>query len=238
MVDRDRREALSLVTGLGMAAGGLALAGCAKSTGSEEEVTANEDLMREHGALRRVLIVYREVAPRLLTAPERIDARALASAAELFRRFGEHYHEQLLEEQHIFPIIRRAGGEGADLVDTLLGQHARGREITGYILDRTRAGSIAAGDAQPLSAALIAFCRMYEAHTAREDTVIFPAFKKALGNRKYEELGDQFENIERKEFGGDGFDMALEKIAAIERALGVSDLAGFTAPHPASRETA
>jgi hemerythrin-like domain-containing protein len=185
-----------------------------------------------------VLIVYREVAPRLLAAPERIDAGALASAAELFRRFGEHYHEQLLEEQHIFPIVRRAGGAGADLVDTLLAQHARGREITGYILERTRTGSIAAGDAQPLSAAMIAFCRMYEAHTAREDTIIFPAFKKALGNRKYEELGDQFEDIERKEFGGDGFDMALDKIGAIERALGVSDLAGFTAPRPANRQTA
>jgi hemerythrin-like domain-containing protein len=213
-----------------MAAGGLALAGCSKSKGDDEEVTANEDLMREHGALRRVLVVYREISSRLLSAPQGVDARAVASATELFRRFGEHYHEQLLEEQHIFPIVRRAGGEGAALVDALLAQHARGREITGYILDRTRGGSIGSGDAQPLSAAMLAFCRMYEAHASREDTIVFPAFKKALGEKKYEELGEQFEEIERKEFGGDGFDMALDKITAIERALGLSDLAGFTAP--------
>jgi len=238
MTDPDRRTALALVTGLGMAAGGLALAGCSKGGGGEEEVTANEDLMREHGALRRVLIVYREVAPKLLAAPQTIDARAIASAADIFRRFGEHYHEQMLEEQHIFPIVRRAGGEGAGLVDTLLAQHARGREITAYILDRTRTGSIASGDAQSLSSAMIAFCRMYEAHTAREDTIIFPAFKKAIGEKKYDELGEQFEDIERKEFGGDGFDMALDKIAEIERTLGVSDLAGFTAPAPASSQTA
>lgn len=235
MIDPDRRNALALVAGLGAAAGGLALAGCSGSAGGEDEVTANEDLMREHGVLRRILILYREVSPRLLTAPRTIDGRAIASAAEIFRRFGEHYHEQLLEEQHIFPIVRQAGGEGAGLVDTLLAQHARGREITGYILDRTRAGSIASGDVQPLSDAMIAFCRMYEAHTAREDTIIFPAFKKALGEKKYEELGDRFEDIERKEFGGDGFDMALGQVAAVERALGVSDLAGFTAPPLAQR---
>ena len=229
-MDPDRRTALALVTGLGIAAGGLSLAGCGRGAGDEEEVTANEDLMREHGALRRILIVYREVAPRLLASPQAIDAKAIASAAEIFRRFGERYHEQQLEEQHIFPIVRQAGGESAGLVDTLLAQHARGREITAYILDRTRAGSIGTADAQPLSAAMTAFCRMYEAHTAREDTIVFPAFKKALGEKKYDELGEQFEEIERKEFGGDGFDMAIDKIAAIERTLGLSDLAGFTAP--------
>ena len=71
---------------------------------------------------------------------------------------------------------------------------------------------------------------MYEPHAAREDTIIFPAFKKALGPKAYDELGDQFEDIERKEFGGDGFDMALDKVANIERALGLDNLAVFTAP--------
>jgi hypothetical protein len=41
---------------------------------------------------------------------------------------------------------------------------------------------------------------------------------------------DQFEDIERLEFGGDEFDMAVDKVADIERRLGVADLASFTAP--------
>lgn len=77
---------------------------------------------------------------------------------------------------------------------------------------------------------MIAFSRMYEPHAAREDTTIFPAFKKAVGSKGYDELGDQFEEIERKEFGGDGFDMALDRLIEIERALGVAELAEFTAP--------
>lgn len=238
MVEPDRRDALALVAGLGMTAAGLALGGCSKGAGSESEVTANEDLMREHGVLRRILVVYRETAPKLAAEPRTFDAKALADAAALFRTFGEHYHEQLLEEQHIFPIVRKAGGEGAGLVDTLLAQHARGRAITDYIIDRTRSGAIASGDADALAKAMIAFCRMYEAHTAREDTIIFPAFKQALGEKKYEELGDQFEDIERNKFGGDGFDIALDKIGAIERSLGVSALADFTAPLPAGSTAA
>jgi len=57
-----------------------------------------------------------------------------------------------------------------------------------------------------------------------------PAFKKAVGPKGYDELGDQFEDIERRTFGGDGFDIAIDKIADIERRLGLADLNAFTAP--------
>lgn len=237
MMDQNRRTAIVMLAGAAVAGTTVALGGCAKKghpehteEGEENEITANEDLMREHGVLRRILIIYREVSPKLVANPAAIDAGALADAAKLFQAFGERYHEQLLEEQHIFPIVRKAGGEGDGLVDALLAQHARGREITGYILDRTKTGRIGAADAESMARALTAMSRMYEPHTAREDTIVFPAFKKALGPKAYDELGDKFEDIERMEFGGDGFDMAVTKVAQIERALGTFDLRSFTAP--------
>jgi hemerythrin-like domain-containing protein len=237
MTDQDRRSALLSVAGAAIVLPALALAGCKgrdkeEKDGGEAEVTANEDLMREHGVLRRILIIYREVSPKLVANAAAVDAAALAGAAKLFQAFGERYHEQLLEEAHIFPIVRKAGGEAAGLVDTLLAQHARGREITSYILDRTKSGKVGTADAEPMAKALTAFSRMYEPHTAREDTIVFPAFKKAVGAKGYDELGDQFEDIERKQFGGDGFDMAVDKVADIERRLGTSDLGAFTAPAP------
>ena len=236
MTDQDRRSALLSLAGAAVAGSAIALGGCKKrehrdrDRGDAEDVTANEDLMREHGVLRRILIIYRELSPRLLANSAAIDAAALGNAARIFQAFGERYHEQLLEEQHIFPIVRKAGGEAAALVDTLLVQHARGREITGYIVDRTKTGRIATADAAPLAKALTAFSRMYEPHTAREDTIVFPAFKQAVGQKGYAELGDQFEDIERKEFGGDGFDMAVARVADLERSLGTADLGAFTAP--------
>jgi hemerythrin-like domain-containing protein len=240
MTEVDRRNALSLA-GLGLAAtAGLLLPACARKEsggdedkkGAEKEVTAAEDLMREHGVLRRILILYREVSPRLVADPGKVDAAALGQAAALFRNFGERYHEQTLEEQNIFPLVRKAGGEGAGLIDTLIAQHARGREINDFVISATRSGKVGSGDAPRLAKALTAFSRMYEAHAAREDTIVFPAFKQSLGVDRYNELGEKFEEIEKKTFGGDGFDLALDKVAKIEAALGLSNLEGFTAPAP------
>lgn len=239
MQHEDRRTALISFAGAAVAGAGLILAACSpgakkeskQGESDEGEVTANEDLMREHGVLRRILIAYREVAPKLVANAAAVDAAALANAAKLFQAFGERYHEELLEEAHIFPIVRKKGGD-AGLLDTLLAQHARGRELTAYILDRTKFGRVGSGDAEPLARTLTAFSRMYEPHAAREDTVVFPAFKNAVGENGYNELGEQFEEIEKREFGGDGFDMAIDKVTDIERALGVANLAAFTAPRP------
>lgn len=199
--------------------------------GGEQEVTANEDLMREHGVLRRILVLYREVAPRIETNAN-VDVAALATAATLFRDFGEQYHEKMLEEQYIFPAVRKSGGQVAALPDILLAQHARGREVTNYILDQTKGGRIGTAQAAPLAKAMVGFSRMYEAHSAREDTIIFPAFKKAFSEEQFKELGEKFEDIEKKQFGGDGFDMAVDKVAQAEQALGIADLATFTPPPP------
>jgi len=216
-----------------MTAGTLGLAGLAACSGSDaKDVGAVEDLMREHGVLRRVLLVYAESVPRLRADAASVLASHLNKAAQLFHDFGEEYHERKLEEAHIFPRIAKAGGPAAGLVDTLLKQHQRGREITVFILGATATGTVSAVNAEPLARAFETFVRMYQNHTAREDTVIFPAWKDALSASEIEELGDQFEDIEKAQFGGDGFADAVKQVDGIERALGFAGLAQFTAPPP------
>jgi hemerythrin-like domain-containing protein len=214
---------------------GLGLAACAESgegKAPDKDVGALEDLMREHGILRRILVVYRETASLLRAGPPRLDGKQLWKAADLFRRFGEAYHESLLEEQHIFPQVMKAGGKAAALVPTLLAQHARGRQITAYLQAVTQNGGVTGTDAAPVAAALETFARMYEPHTAFEDTVVFQAWRGSLSAKQLDEAGDQFEDIEKRTFKGDGFDMAVDEIAAIETALGLSDPARYTAPPP------
>ena len=224
----------TLGAAIGVTAGiALLLPGCSSEEAGESGVSANEDLMREHGILRRILIIYRETAPVLRTAPARLDAAALAEAADLFRTFGEDYHERRLEEQHIFPSVAKAGGEAGALVATLLAQHNRGREITAFVHERCAGGKIATGDAEPLARALETFARMYEAHTAYEDTIIFQAWKRTMSGKQLHETAEQFEDIEHDQFKGDGFDLALDRIAGIEQRLGLHDLGRFTAAPPA-----
>lgn len=246
-----------MITGISLVGAGALLAGCKRAEKSsvseagdlvrkdepreerlsEAEVTAIEDLMREHGILRRALLVYHESAVKLRENPASVPPHALEKTAQLFRAFGEDYHEKKLEEAFIFPTIKKAQGPAAVYADVLLAQHVRGREITDYVLAITAADKIAAGDVAALISVLESFVRMYEHHAAVEDTIIFPAWKAALHEGEIDEMGARFEEIEQQQFGEDGFAAALKRMAEIEESLGLANLGMFTAPAPPARTT-
>lgn len=195
------------------------------------EVTATEDLMREHGILRRALIIYSEAAVRLRSNPSSLEPDALQKTAKLFRAFGEEYHERKLEEAFIFPAVKKSGGPAAAYADILIAQHQRGREITDYIIGVTNA-RLSAGNAGQLATALDSLVRMYRSHAAREDTIVFPAWKETLTAKQLDEMNDKFEDIEHEQFGEDGFEDAVKQIGEIETTLSLADLSKFTAPPP------
>lgn len=197
-----------------------------------EQVTAIEDLMREHGILRRALLVYQESAMRLRQDPASVPAASLEKTAQLFRVFGENYHEKRLEETYIIPVIKKARGGAAGYGDVLLAQHARGREITDYLLSVSKADRLSASQSESVARALDSFVRMYAHHAAFEDTIVFPAWRAATGEQEYQELAAKFEEIETEEFGEDGFEAALRRITEIEGELGLTNLDMFTAPPP------
>jgi len=147
-------------------------------------------------------------------------------------RTGEEYHEKKLEEAYIFPAVRKAGGEAATYPDILIAQHNRGRQITDYIISVTADAKLGPSNAEPLAKALEAFVLMYRNHAAREDTIIFPAWKQTMTGRQLDEMNDKFEDIEHEQFGEDGFEDAVKQISAIENTLGLADIAQFTAPSP------
>jgi hemerythrin-like domain-containing protein len=192
-----------------------------------EPVSTNEDLMREHGVLKRVLLIYRTAIDRLQGRQD-LPVDALHKSADLIRRFIEEYHE-LLEEQYLFPRFEKANQQ-VDLVRTLRLQHERGRQRTASILQLTKGPLQREGDKRRLADDLQLFVRMYAPHEAREDTVLFPAFKKIVSPHEYASLGEAFEKQERQKFGGDGFDMAVDQVADLEKTFGIYDLAQFTPP--------
>ncbi|HEV7746469.1 MAG TPA: hemerythrin domain-containing protein [Pyrinomonadaceae bacterium] len=196
------------------------------------EVTATEDLMREHGILRRALLVYSAVAIKLRADASAIAPDALQKTAKLFRAFGEEYHEKKLEEAYIFPVVKKVGGEAATYPDILVAQHNRGREITDYIINVTQGAKLGTSNAAALAKSLEEFVLMYRNHAAREDTIIFPAWKQTLTGKQLDEMNDKFEDIEHEQFGEDGFEDAVKQISAIESSLGLADISQFTAAPP------
>jgi hemerythrin-like domain-containing protein len=245
-VNQTRRQ---LITGISLVSAGALLAGCQQKAGSDAtnsesktdeqsleesgvEVTATEDLMREHGILRRALQVYQEAAGKLKQDPNSVPADALEKTAQLFRAFGEDYHEKKLEEDYIFPAIKKNQNSSSAYVDVLLAQHIRGREITDYLLAMTKGQKIPSANVGSFIGALETFVRMYEHHAAVEDTIVFPAWKKVVGAKTLDEMGLKFEEIEEEFFGQDGFDAASKRMAEIEESLGLASLEMFTAPPP------
>lgn len=180
--------------------------------------------------MRRALFVYSEAAAKLRTNPSSVPPDALQKTAKLFRAFGEEYHEKKLEETFIFPAVKNVRGVAASYPDILVAQHQRGREITDYILAITQGAKLDTSKADSLAKVMDSLVRMYQAHAAIEDTIIFPAWKETLTAKQLDEMNDKFEDIEHEQFGEDGFDDAVKQIGEIEKSLGLADLSQFTAP--------
>jgi hemerythrin-like domain-containing protein len=227
------------VAASGMVAPVLLLGGCAaenrrptdqadkdKEGEVEEEVTPPEDLMREHGVLKRIMLVYDEILRRM-QAKQDFPPETLAEAAGMVRSFVEDYHEKL-EEDYLFPRFEKAN-KLVDLVKTLRAQHQAGRRVTDVILQRANASALRDSDnVARVTIAMREFNRMYAPHEAREDTVLFPAFRGIVSKNEYDSLGEDFEKKENELFGHEGFERMVDKVAGIEKRLGIYDLAQFT----------
>jgi hemerythrin-like domain-containing protein len=242
-VARDRREFLARAAGTGVvlissAALGAGVAAKAEDKAEKgEDIPPTEDLMREHGVLRRILLVYDEAARRL-TTDDALVVGVIASAAGLVRRFVESYHEKL-EEEFVLPKLERAG-KLVDLAKVIRLQHTAGRKLTESILAGTKAATgtgtktgttgraASAEQRRAIVTDMQSFARMYAAHTAWEDTELFPVYRAQFTEAELDKLGEKFEEQEHKLLGASGFEGALREVGDLEKTLGIHDLARFT----------
>ncbi len=191
------------------------------------DVSPAEDLMREHGVLKRILLIYDE-AIRRLDANEDLPPKPIADAAGIIRSFIEDYHEKL-EEDFLFPRFKRAD-KLVDLASVLLQQHQVGRQLTNTVLRLSAAKAFKSREEKhSLAEPMRLFVRMYGPHAAREDTVLFPAFREIVSGEEYGAMGDNFERREHELFGNHGFTNVVTRVAVIENTLGIFDLSRFTA---------
>jgi hemerythrin-like domain-containing protein len=246
-VGPDRREFLAGAAGTGVVlissvALGAGVAAKAEDKAEKgEDIPPTEDLMREHGVLRRILLVYDEAARRLAT-DDALVVGVIASAAGLVRRFVESYHEKL-EEEFVLPKLEKAG-KLVDLAKVIRLQHTAGRKLTESILSGTKTGTktgaktgtmtgtagkaASAEQRRAIVTDMQSFARMYAAHTAWEDTELFPVYRAQFTEAELDKLGEKFEEQEHKLLGASGFEGALREVGDLEKTLGIHDLAHFT----------
>jgi hemerythrin-like domain-containing protein len=222
-----RREFLKrgvILSALTSVAGISLITGCKEE--NEEGVSPAEDLMREHGVLNRILLIYDACKANLVNG-EQFSLDALNNSALIIRSFIEDYHEKL-EEDFLFPRFEKEN-QLTDLVQVLRNQHKVGRELTELIIKISKMKTIPdQDDTHKLIKLLSSFNTMYRPHEAREDTILFPALRKIISKNEYFALGEDFEDKEHELFGEDGFEVMVEKVAVIEKQLGIYDLSKFT----------
>ena len=227
MPDRGKRCLLAAAVSL-PTAGLLVPVGAAFAARHDEkqpEVTPPEDLMREHGVLDRVLLVY-EACLLKFDAREDFDPAVISNSAQIVRDFIEDYHEQS-EEHDVFPRFKKAG-KLVSLVDTLLDQHRAGRRVTDTIIKLAPNSRKDGDERRQVVGAIHSFITMYRPHAAREDTDLFPLLRGIVSPHEYDAMAEDFEKKEHEKFGDDGFEMMVHRVAAIERSIGIADLAQFT----------
>jgi hemerythrin-like domain-containing protein len=228
-INQSSRRHFIKAGGIFIAASGIATAAngfAREEKNKNEEVSPPEDLMREHGVLKRILLIYAE-AVRRIEANDELPPESLFNSAKIIREFVEDYHEKL-EEDFLFPRFKNAN-KLVDLVNVLLQQHQAGRRLTDITIQlATNQALKNADDRRKLADSMRQFIRMYSPHEAREDTVLFPAFRGIVSAHEFDSLGEDFEKKEDELFGEDGFFKVVDRVAEIEKKLGIYDLAQFT----------
>jgi hemerythrin-like domain-containing protein len=189
------------------------------------EVTPPEDLMREHGVLDRVLLIY-DAGLKKFADKQDFDPAILTDSTQIIREFIQDYHEKSEEEQ-VFPRFKRAG-ELVPLVDTLLAQHQTGRRVTDVVLHSAPNSGKNEDDRRRTVTAIEQFIRMYRPHAAREDTVLFPKLRDVVSANEFDAMAEQFEDKEHELFGDDGFEKIVQRVAGLEQRIGIYDLNQFT----------
>lgn len=190
------------------------------------DIPPTEDLMREHGLLNRLLIIYEMIVNNIdNTTDKTVLSGYVYHVAKIIHEFIEEYHERL-EEDYIFPEFEKRQLY-TKLIKTLRQQHKIGRALTKNILLISKQPVIHYNQLLQLVNNINKFIYMYRAHESREDTIVFTHFRSLVTPKEFKELGETFERIEEEKFGKDGYFTVLDKVMELEKRLGIHDLSVF-----------
>ena len=185
----------------------------------------SEYLMRQHGIVHRLALLFETVAERAQEG-KRIEPAFLQTRG-LVHDFTEDYHEEL-EENYIFPLFT-GGGPLEEMVSVLRMQHSMGHTLAQRAYRIAEKGpDLDEDERRKLASGCRSYSRMYRAHAAFEDTQMWPALRETVSPSKYEDITEAFARMAEERLGDEGFSGAVEQMAEIEQKLGIDGLSDFT----------
>ncbi|HTY91404.1 MAG TPA: hemerythrin domain-containing protein [Methanocella sp.] len=193
----------------------------------QEESSPMEDLMREHGVIERIFLIYQRILEKSITGQE-IDISVINRASHIVDRYISNHHEHN-EENYIFPKFREANYI-VELVDTLEHQHDVSRELNHQIMDlSSQSADISQEDLVRLLDRCGMFINMYLPHISRENTILFPTFFDIVSNEYIQEVKERMEDEEEQVLGDTGFRGLIGRVSELEKKIGCYELSQYTA---------
>jgi hemerythrin-like domain-containing protein len=224
---KTRREVLAGIGGVGAT---LTFGCSAEAVRSREEPSPRldsspaENIMREHGLIHRLMLIYEELADRI-EGRKTVPPGTFLNVTNLVDQFVGSHHERL-EEEYIFPILE-GENDPTELIKVLRKQHLRGRELATEVYELAGGReTITKAQRTKLSELARGYSRMYRAHAAREDTVLFAALTETIPATQLTKMAARFKKEEAPE--ANRFDRTVQEVASLEKQLDMHSLAGYT----------
>lgn len=152
-------------------------------------------LEHEHEAILFGIGLLEKAAAKAGAGSE--SARAdLPELVRFLKGFADTCHHGK-EEGILFPALERAGLGGAGgPIGAMLEEHARGRAFIAGMTD-----AILRSDWAGFSAAVAGYAALLRAHIEKENGVLFPLGRRALGSDSLEAMGGEFDRFEESVMG-------------------------------------
>lgn len=173
-------------------------------------------LTEEHKVILKVVRACGALAEKL-DMGETIPAETLLGIVEFAQEYVDRFHHHK-EEDILFPALEKAGNQSVSCrLKALRDEHQFGRKIISQLEQSINDYvEVKPGGRKTVMNTLLSIPRLYPGHIYREDTIIFPMIKEALGKDQQNALVSKFEEIE-KEIGNDFHQRYIEYAAKIEK---------------------
>ncbi len=181
-----------------------------------DEKKPTEILEEEHRVIEKVLGAIAILIEKL-KAGQFVNKEVLQNIPEFMSVFADKCHHGK-EEFRLFPLLEKQGVpmQGCPLA-ILIAEHNKARILVAKLSETAKA-FISDGSSRKdeLIQSLQGILDLYPNHIWKEDYLLFPMTDKILNSKQQEDLGEEFEDVERK-LGEDTHSRFKKLVGEIDR---------------------
>jgi hemerythrin-like domain-containing protein len=226
MVNQKFSRRQFLAKGFVMGGGLLASMGASSLCISVKVKSPIEVLTRDHGLMRRILFIYKEIIC-LCPATQDLPTDLIRQAAKAYQKLADDFHQKL-EDEFLFPPMVKAC-DHAELIEVLWQQHTVDHHFTTRLLSLTSAAIFKDDSNRNETRNTICnLARMMEHHMAWEESDLFPAYFCLVSAKDYRDLSEIVARRQEQIFGCEGINALIAEIVELENILGIHHLECFT----------